>query len=59
MITFRVVKSPKGWSIESNSPISTNYLSRQQAIDHANELADVLRSHGQPAMVVVDEDANC
>jgi hypothetical protein len=58
VITFRVVKSEAGWAIQSHSPISTVYLSLQAAIDHANELADVLRRHGQAATVLVDENTD-
>jgi len=58
MITFRVVKSEAGWAIRSHSPMSTVYLSLQAAIEHANELADALRRHGQAATVLIDENAS-
>jgi hypothetical protein len=56
LITFRVVKSEAGWSILSHSPISTVYLSQQAAVEHANELAEVLRRYGQETAVLIDGD---
>jgi hypothetical protein len=57
VITFRVVKTDAGWGIQSHSPMSTVYLSLRAAIEHANELADALRRHGQAATVLIDESA--
>jgi hypothetical protein len=58
VITFRVVKTDAGWGIHSHSPMSTVYLSLQAAIEHANELAETLRRHGQAATVLIDASAD-
>ena len=55
-ITFRVVSAPAGWRIigADAAPMSTLYLSRKLAVEHARELAAVLKGYGQQARVVVE-----
>jgi hypothetical protein len=55
-ITFRVVGVPAGWRIigADGEPMSTLYLSRKLAAEHARELAAVLKGYGQQARVVVE-----
>jgi hypothetical protein len=57
-ITFRVVSGPAGWRIigADATPMSTLYLSRKLAAEHAQEMVDVLRGYGQRAQVVVEDD---
>ncbi|MFI4936000.1 MAG: hypothetical protein ACHP7N_15385 [Caulobacterales bacterium] len=60
MITFRVVTTSAGWSIVGSNPMSTVYLSQKAAIEHANEMAAVMRGHGEQVTVLVeDEQAVC
>jgi hypothetical protein len=56
IITFKVVNTPAGWTIAAagSVPMSTLYLSRDMAVEHARELAAVMRGHGQLARVVVE-----
>ncbi|HEX4196171.1 MAG TPA: hypothetical protein VHZ26_01890 [Caulobacteraceae bacterium] len=53
---FRVVSAPAGWRIIGADavPMSTLYLSRKLAAEHARELATVLKGYGQQARVVVE-----
>ena len=55
-ITFRVVSGPAGWRIigADARPMSTLYLSRKLATEHAQEMVDVLKGYGQRARVVVE-----
>lgn len=57
-IIFRVVSGPAGWRIigADAAPMSTLYLSRKLAAEHAQEMVDVLRGYGQRAQVVVEGD---
>jgi hypothetical protein len=56
-IIFRVVGAPAGWRIigADATPMSTLYLSRKLAAEHARELAAVLKGYGQQATVVEGE----
>ena len=44
-ITFRVVSGPAGWRIigADAAPMSTLYLSRKLAAEHAQEMVEVLK----------------
>ena len=55
-ITFRIVRDPAGWRIIGADavPMSTLYLSRRLAAEHAQELVDVLKGYGQRAQVLVE-----
>jgi len=55
-ILFRVVDTPAGWRIigADSEPMATLYLSRKLAIEHAREMAAVLKTHGQSASVIVE-----
>ena len=55
-IIFRVVSDPAGWRIlgSDSVPMATLYLSRKLAAEHAREMAAVLKTHGQPASVIVE-----
>ncbi len=55
-IIFRVVSAPAGWRILGADaiPMATVYLSRRLAVEHANEMAEVLQGHGQQAEVIVE-----
>jgi hypothetical protein len=56
VITFRVVGTPAGWRIVGvdSLTMSTLYLSREHAVGHAREMAQVMMSHGQPVKVLVE-----
>jgi hypothetical protein len=55
-VIFRVVGVPAGWRIvgADSTPMATLYLSRKLAAEHAHEMAAVLKTHGQPASVIVE-----
>ncbi len=55
-ITFRVVSGAAGWRIigADATAMSTLYLSRRLAAEHAQEMVDVLKGYGQRAQVVVE-----
>jgi alkanesulfonate monooxygenase SsuD/methylene tetrahydromethanopterin reductase-like flavin-dependent oxidoreductase (luciferase family) len=55
-IIFRVVSGPAGWRIigADAAPMSTLYLSRNLAAEHAQEIVEVLKGYGQHARVVVE-----
>jgi hypothetical protein len=55
-IIFRVVSGAAGWRIigADAAPMSTIYLSRRLAVEHAQEMVDVLKGYGQRAQVVVE-----
>jgi hypothetical protein len=55
-IIFRIISSPAGWRIigADSEPMATLYLSRRLAVEHAHEMVAVLKTHGQPASVIVE-----
>jgi hypothetical protein len=55
-IIFRVVADPAGWRIIGADavPMSTLYLSRKLATEHAKEMVEVLKNYGQQAQVIVE-----
>jgi hypothetical protein len=59
IITFKIVSTPAGWRIvgAGSLTISTLYLSRDLAVEHARELAEVMRGHGQLTRVIVEGEA--
>ena len=60
MITLRIITTSAGWSIVGSNPMSTIYLSQKAAFEHANEMAAIMRRHGEEVTVLIEEDqVNC
>ena len=53
-IFFRVVKEPYGWAVRVGRGMMTPFWSRRLAIEQANDWAEALRRHGEPAEVIIE-----
>lgn len=55
VITFEVVKEPYGWSIRRDARMMTPVWCKALAVEQASRMVAVLRQHGQPAELRIDE----
>ena len=54
MITFNVVKEPHGWAVRIGEHMTTNYWSRERAVQGANRLAGAIHRNGGLIEVIVE-----
>lgn len=55
VITFEVVKEPYGWSIRRDARMMTPVWCKALAVEQASRMVEVLRRHGAPAALRVED----
>ncbi|WP_411287179.1 hypothetical protein [Phenylobacterium sp.] len=55
VITFEVVKEPYGWSIRRDARMMTPVWCKALAVEQASRMVAVLRRHGAPAELRIDD----
>lgn len=55
MARFKVVKEVYGWAVRSDEGMMSSFWSKDLALRHANNCADMLRRHGEQAQVDVED----
>jgi hypothetical protein len=54
MITFHVVKEPRGWAIRTCTGMTTPFRTKDAAIFEARYLAETIRCHGECVEIIVE-----
>lgn len=57
IITFEVAKEPYGWSIRRGAQMMTPVWCKALAVEQASRMVAVLRRHGVPAELRIDDEA--